>query len=174
MTPGMSWGSRPQSRPGALRRLLPLRSSRSVSMSRDWTQVRNAWSVRTVSQLRSSVKARFMPSLTSKSLASSAASSASAVSGRDISPPNASPTAPPAKPYDAFIGGNEKLCGRRVGVSDEQAMSCAGGAAELGVTGVQRDALRRGRSSSRCCLRDSCCSCRRRYFCSARSGLWWG
>ena len=56
---------------GLLLLRLPLRSSLSVSMSRHWIHVRSPWSARTVSQLRSSVRARLMASFTSNSLASS-------------------------------------------------------------------------------------------------------
>lgn len=49
-------------------------------MSRDWTQDLMARSVRTRSQLSNSVKARLMPSLTSKSFCSPAAISTTSVS----------------------------------------------------------------------------------------------
>lgn len=84
--------------PGALRRLLPLRSSRSVFMSWHWTQVRKAWSARTVSQLSSSVRARFKPSLTSHNLASSIATSASAASCGGIPSSSGSTPAPAVRP----------------------------------------------------------------------------
>lgn len=157
---------------GALRRRLPLRSSRSVSISRHWTQVRKARSLRTFSQLSSSVRVRLMPSLTSQSLASSTASSARVVSSSTVSSPYAARGGSEARrePYDD----EEREWYGEVGLADEKLdveLVRVGDAAGV-CTAVEANEVCRGRSSSRCCRRDSCCSWSSMYFCSAMSRLW--
>lgn len=127
-----------------------------------------------------------MPSLTSQSLASSTATSVSAVLWAIVPRSPQSSNAP-----DGSRGGTEA---RRYGLAsagldwyghawlddDERLATEPAMVGELAVLTLFTEASNewRGRSSSRCCLRDSCCSCRRRYFCSAKSRLWlllyWG
>ena len=89
---------------GALLLLLSVRSSFSVSIRRHCTQVLNALSSRTASQLSKSVKTRLMLSLTWQSLDSSPASSSMVDSSMTVS----------SLVGDSHDGGRAVMAGREV------------------------------------------------------------
>lgn len=159
---------------GALLLLRPVRSSLSVSMRRHCTQVRSARSPRTVSQLSNSVRALLMPSLTSLSLASSAAISTMVDSSMTVSSPQG----------EARLGSGRGIPGvpderrrcPRLWLQDELPEEyddryTAPVGEHVGCSDVGLPGPANSRNESRCCRICSCSSWRARYSCKTISRL---
>lgn len=164
-----------------LRRLRPERSSFSVSISRVCTHIRKDESPRAASQLRSSIKARFIPSLTSKSLCSSAEISqrvsSSGMVSRVLSRLRWASSHPlqraRARTCLPVLRSLLRECRRGETGEAEGALSEARvGEVEGEEKGDAKLVLLVGRIWSRWMHSVSCCSWRSIYFCSAR--LWQG
>jgi hypothetical protein len=157
---------------GALLLLRPVRSSLSVSMRRHCTQVRRARSPRTVSQLSNSVSALLMPSLTSLSLASSAAISAIVDSSMTVSSPQGETRLGIGR--GTLVVPDERRRCPRLWLQDElrdehddgytARVGEHAGCCDVGLSGPANS-----RNESKCCRRYSCSSCRATYSCQTIS-----